>query len=120
VLASTSAIVCLVRDADFGPETSWCKHGSERFWYGEFHCVAALLDVMTGFVVNGIELREAATGITTRERAMGMREVGRSIISELRVVVGGLQLQLQGLNREFACESSADLTKPPEPLKQFL
>jgi hypothetical protein len=91
-----------------------------NFWYGGFHCVAALLDVMAGRVGSGIELQEAAAGSTMRERATDLQAVGRSFTSELRVVVEGLQVQLQQLTRGFACESSADLIKPPEPLKRVL
>jgi len=75
---------------------------------------------MVGLVVDGIDLREAATSSTTQERATDLRAVDRSITSKLRVVVGGLQLQLQQLTRESACESGADLIKPPEPLGRFL
>ena len=89
-------------------------------WYGGFHCVEALLDVMVGLPVDGIELQEATTGSTTQERANDLQAVGRTITSKLRVVLGGLQLQLRGLIRDFACESGADLIKPPEPLKRFL
>ena len=69
MLACTSALVCLVRNTDFGPVHRGVSMEVDIVWYGAHRCVAALLDVIDGHIFAGIDLREDATGDTIQGRA---------------------------------------------------